>query len=233
VTEGYEVLRRERSRHGELALIKRSADHLELRVNGVFVMDTVETSTERALATETLSRLDHPGTILLGGLGFGMTLQALLDDNRVERVVVAEIEPAVVRWLQHDVPGGAQLLSDDRVEVFVGDVMDLVARMPPGSLDAIVLDIDNGPDQLVYDFNAVIYRAGALQWCLDRLGPSGVLAVWSSTRSAGLESCLDDLAAEIAVRELPVRRGDRSDAYVLYLATPRHHEPANRLPSKA
>src|SRR3954453_10256144 len=85
---------------GELVLRGRYDGALELRANGVFVMDTVETSTERALATRALALHRDPGTVLVAGLGLGFTLRAVLEDDRVQRVTVAEIEDALIGWMR-------------------------------------------------------------------------------------------------------------------------------------
>jgi spermidine synthase len=121
-------LARAQSERGELVLRRRQHGFLELRANGVFVMDTAETTSERALATEALARHDDPAVVLVGGLGLGFTLAEVLADLRVRRVVVAEIEPALVGWLRDGtVPHGPALLADPRVEVVVGDVAETLA----------------------------------------------------------------------------------------------------------
>ena len=109
-----EEVARAESERGELVLRQRTepdgSTTLELRANGVFVMDTRETSSERALAREALARHEAPGSVLVGGLGLGFTLAEVLADPRVRRVVVAEIEPALVGWLRDGtVPHGPGL----------------------------------------------------------------------------------------------------------------------------
>jgi spermidine synthase len=222
VNDEYRVLHHRVTDRGEIALLRRGEGHLELRVNGVFVMDTVETTSERALAEATLQRLDDPGVIVVGGLGLGFTVRALLEDDRVRRVFVVEIEPDLVGWMRDgDIPGGARLFADRRVEVVVGDVRDVLPAMPAGSLDGIVLDVDNGPDHLVYESNAGVYETGFLDTCLSRLRPSGAVAMWSSIRSAALVDRLRAVAGAYEEHLVRIVRGMRSDEYVVYLATPR------------
>ena len=87
----------------------------------------------------------RPGQVLVGGLGLGFTLAEVLADPRVRRVVVAEIEPALVGWLRDGtVPHGPALLADPRVEVAVDDVADVIGG-PRASFDLVLLDVDNGP----------------------------------------------------------------------------------------
>src|SRR3954451_8174537 len=102
--EYVEVARAETER-GELVLReRRPADggptSLELRANGVFVMDTVEVSTEGAMATAALPLVDEPSAVLIGGLGLGYTMHEVLADSRVEKCAVVEIEPALAEWMR-------------------------------------------------------------------------------------------------------------------------------------
>ena len=106
---------------GELVLRRRrtddnAADVLELRVNGVFVMDTLETSTEHALAEVALAQVADPRNVLVGGLGLGYTMHAVLEDVRVEKLVVVEIEGALIEWMRDGtVPHGPEFLADARL----------------------------------------------------------------------------------------------------------------------
>ena len=203
---------------GELVLRRRDDGALELRVNGVFVMDTAQTSTERALAAAAL-RLPHPDRVLVGGLGLGFTVAELLADPRVRNVLVAEIEPVVVRWmLDGTVPHGPRVLADARVKVQVADVRDVVEAQEHGSLDAILLDVDNGPDFLVLDANASLYQDRFLRTCLDRLAAGGALLIWSSTRSDRLGRALTAAPARWTVGVHDVDLAGRAETYSVYSA---------------
>jgi spermidine synthase len=211
-------LARSVSERGELVLRKREDDALELRVNGVFVMDTLETRTERALATAAL-RLPNPARVLVGGLGLGFTTAELLTDQRVRDVLVAEIEPDVVRWMRDGtVPHGPSVLADPRVRVEVADVRAVVEEHTYASLDAILLDVDNGPDFLVLDANASLYRERFLRACLQRLRPGGALLIWSSTRSPALEQALEQAGASWTVKVHDVALARRDETYSVYWA---------------
>jgi spermidine synthase len=210
-------LARAQSERGELVLRRRQHGILELRANGVFVMDTAETTSERALATEALARHDDPAVVLVGGLGLGFTLAEVLADLRVRRVVVAEIEPALVGWL-HDgtVPHGPALLADPRVEVSVGDVRELLADAGEATYDVVLLDVDNGPGYLVHDANALLYRAPFLRDV--RRVTRQALVIWSATTSAELEAALAEVFDEVRALPYDVRLGERSETYWLYVA---------------
>ncbi|HWL99602.1 MAG TPA: hypothetical protein VNP20_19835 [Nocardioidaceae bacterium] len=211
-----EVVARARTERGEVVVRHRAGDVLELRVNGVFVMDTAETGSERLLARATLAQVTHPRRVLVGGLGLGFTVGELLSDERVEQVSVAEIEPAVVEWMRAGVLPGGELLSDPRVHVRVGDVRAEVARAPAQGYDVVLLDVDNGPDFLVYDANAEVYGERFLTECRRVLDDHGALTVWSSTRSDVLEDALRRVFGMVEARPLAADLQGRDEQYWLF-----------------
>lgn len=201
-------------------LRRDAAGTLELRVNGVFVMDTVRTATEEALAAIVSERLADPGRVLVGGLGLGFTVRRLLADDRVREVVVAEIEPPVVAWMRDGtVPHGPATLADPRVRIEIADVRDVVDASPPGELDAVLLDVDNGPDGLVHERNAEVYDAAFLAGCVDALRSGGRLAIWSATRSPVLEAALRSVVGGVQRHPYPVDLDGRAEEYSVYLTT--------------
>jgi spermidine synthase len=193
----------------------------ELISGGVFLMDSGDATTERLLAEKVLAEL--PGTalrVLVGGLGLGFTVAAVLADPRVTRLVVVEIEPTVTGWLRSGVVPAAQgLLDDDRITVVHADVTDALPAQPPGSLHAILLDVDNGPGFLTHPSNAALYDTPALRAAAATLAPGGVLAIWSADRSAELLADLDAAVGPARELRVPVRRVGRQLEYVLYLAS--------------
>lgn len=191
----YATVARATSPRGEVILRRRNpgdADPvLELRVNGVFVMDTAETSSERALAAQTLALVHRPEHVVVGGLGLGITSRTLLADPRVKRLTIAEVESCVVDWMRNGtIPQCSRLLEDDRVAILVQDVRTTVGALPGDSTDAILLDVDNGPAHLVYATNASVYQEPFLETCRRVLRPGGVLSVWSSHDSDELASAI-------------------------------------------
>jgi spermidine synthase len=211
-----EVVARAETERGEVVVRRRTGEVLELRVNGVFVMDTAETATERLLARATLDQVERPRRVLVGGLGLGFTVRELIADERVEQVVVAEIEPAVVDWMRAGVLPGGDLLTDPRVQVQVGDVRAVVARAPARGCDVVLLDVDNGPDFLVYDANAEVYAEPFLTECRRVLDDHGVLAVWSSTRSDALADALRMVYSTVEATPLAVDLQGRDEQYWIY-----------------
>jgi spermidine synthase len=208
---------------GELVLRRRDDEAgravYELIVDGIFAMDTVQVSSELRLASETVRRLSGSGwRVLVGGLGLGYTLRELLSDQRVAEVEVVELEPELVGWVRDGlVAPAAGVLDDPRVRVVIGDIVVAIAQQRDHSLDAVLLDVDNGPGFLVHQSNSAIYGEPALAAAVRVLRPGGRLAIWSASASAELESTLRRVAGSVEVVTLPVRREGREFDYVLYL----------------
>jgi spermidine synthase len=216
-----EIARAETER-GEVVLRRRTsdtaADVLELRVNGVFVMDTLETTSEIELAAQALDLVDDPRQVLVGGLGLGFTLQRVLADVRVERAVVVEIEEPLVQWMRDGtVPHGPALLADTRATVVNADIAMAIAEAR-SSYDLVLLDVDNGPGYLVHAANEAVYETTFLRRCLDVLTPGGVLVVWSASAAPGLLAAMRDVFGEAEEQAHDVLLQDRPEEYFLYLA---------------
>lgn len=203
----------------ELALLRRG-DVLELVVDGVFAMDTEHTETERALATLTLEQLGGDDLrIVVGGLGLGYTTATLLADPRVTRVEVVELHAPLVRWLREGlVPATDGVLDDRRVLVTVADVADAVPGLRPASVDALLLDVDNGPGFLVHPANTRVYGAPFLSVAARTLRPGGVLGVWSADPSPELSLVLERICGSCEEVLLDVVREGRTFTYAIYLA---------------
>lgn len=220
--EYVEVARAE-SERGELVLRERREEGapavLELRANGVFVMDTLETSTEQALATAALALVDDPRQVVVGGLGLGFTLHEVLADSRVERCAVVEIEEALVGWMRDGtVPHGPQVLADERAAVVVADIAVAMAEARPASYDLVLLDVDNGPGYLVHDVNARLYEPAFLVGARHALRDGGALVVWSAAEAPDLEAALRTVFGNAEARPLEVLLQDRDEHYWLYVA---------------
>ncbi len=187
----YAEVARAESERGEVVLRRRieenAADVLELRVNGVFVMDTRETSTEVELAAAALELVEAPRRVVVGGLGLGFTLQRVLADHRVEEVRVVEIEESLIGWMRDGtIPHGPELLADKRVHVVGADIAMAVAEAT-STYDLVLLDVDNGPGYLVHDDNAARLRARAASPA--PAGSSTLVAHWSSGRRTRRRPC--------------------------------------------
>lgn len=216
---------------GDLALRERTGDDgsvvHELVVAGVFAMDSVDTSTETALAESALGLVDSPGRVLVGGLGLGFTAWQVLKDRRVRHVDVVEIEEDLVQWARLGLAPTLGLVArHPRVALHAGDVACLLRdggppdhSVPAGPWDLVLLDVDNGPSFLVHGDNAQLYSGTALAAALTRVAPGGALAIWSAQREPELLETLQRLAPTEEV-PLHVQRNGRDLEYALYLARP-------------
>ena len=219
----YVELARAESERGELVLRERRPEDgpvsLELRANGVFVMDNVEVSTERALAREALALVDDPRAVVVGGLGLGFTMHEVLADSRVELCSVVEIEQSLVDWMRDGtIPHGPALLADGRVNVVVADVAVALAEARPASYDLVLLDVDNGPGYLVHAGNAALYEPPALAAAKAVLRPGGALVIWSMAESPDLEAAMGLVFGDVEARAHEVRLQERDEQYWLYVA---------------
>ncbi|ABL80578.1 MULTISPECIES: methyltransferase [unclassified Nocardioides] len=220
--EYVEIARAETAR-GELVLRERRADNaptsLELRANGVFVMDTLEVGSEQALAEAALAQVQQPRAVVVAGLGLGFTMHAVLADQRVEKVAVVEIEQALVDWMRAGtIPHGPGLLADERVTVVVADIGEAMAEARPASYDLILLDVDNGPGYLVHDVNAALYEQPFLEAAARALRPGGALAIWSAAEAPVLGRTMDSVFGNVEATPYEVLLQDRDEQYWLYAA---------------
>jgi spermidine synthase len=170
---------------GELRLMRRGAE-FSIKLGSNELMNSRLSGSEAALASLACKKIEAIKTphLLIGGLGMGFTLRAALAVlGAGARVVVAELVPAVVAWARgpmadiFDIFAGS--LDDPRVNILEGDVFDII-RSTPRTFDAILLDVDNGPEGLTRKANDALYDSAGLKAAWAALRPRGVLAVWSS-----------------------------------------------------
>lgn len=147
------------------------------------LMNSRVIGSEKAMADLACARMGQPATprLLVGGLGMGFTHAAALAAAGADaEVVVAELVPEVVDWNRNLIgePAGHPL-DDPRSTVFIGDVAELL-RAQPGGFNAILLDVDNGPQALIRRENDWLYSLAGLAVIRAALRAQGVLAVWSA-----------------------------------------------------
>lgn len=204
---------------GELRLYRRDADY-SITLGATELMNSRMSGSEEALATLTCAPLANAvrPVVLIGGLGMGFTLRAALALlPKSARAIVVELVPAVIDWARGpmaDLHGAS--LDDPRVEIVAGDVAELI-RHSGGGYDAILLDVDNGPDGLTREANDRLYDARGLGSAKAALRPGGVLAIWSSAPDQIFSNRLR--RAGFAVEEKVVRaRGGKGGRHVIWLA---------------
>lgn len=200
----------------ELHLYKRDTE-FTIALGGNELMSSRISGSEEALALMTIERLrtDAPH-LLIGGYGMGFTLRAALGRlGAGSRVSVAELVPEIIDWARGPM---AQLtagcLDDPRVVLIQGDVADAISA---GGYDAILLDVDNGPDGLSRAANDRLYSAKGLAAAKAALAPGGVLAIWSAGPDAKFTRRLKD--AGFRVEEASVRaRANKGARHVIWFA---------------
>ena len=208
------VLDRRTTPRGELVL-RRVDGAFEVISNGVFLMDTRDGRSERALVRAALAKHPAARRLLVGGLGVGFSLLEAVASPGLTNIDVVEIEPVLISWHEtflRELTGPA--LLDPRVSVLERDVRDHL-RASPGRYDIVCLDVDNGPGWTVTEDNAEIYSADGLAGCVEALVPGGVLAVWSAHRSPAYEQLVRETLGNLDVVEVEVARGQPD---VVYLA---------------
>ncbi|MGV8977755.1 MAG: hypothetical protein ACOH17_06910 [Cellulomonas sp.] len=193
---------------GELVLL-RGDGHLEIVANGVFLMDTRGGTSERLHATAAADRMPSPGRIMIGGLGVGFSLAAALAHPGVTEVHVVEREAAVLRWNRGPLAAlNGDALSDPRVHTYEADVVQWLAEAPSASLDAICLDVDNGPQWLVSPGNAWLYEDDGLSAAARVLAPRGVLSIWGAAPMPAVVARMQRHFEDVVVAEVPALRGE-------------------------
>lgn len=199
---------------GALRLLRRGDEYSIRLGDGNELMNSRLSGSEEALATLALDRLGGRAApvVLIGGLGMGFTLRAAQAVAPADaRLIVSEIVPELIGWASGPMqPVFGDCLSDPRVEIRQGDVGDEI-RGAAGGFDAILLDVDNGPDGLTRDDNDALYGEAGLRAARRALRPGGVLAVWSAHQDAGFTKRLSrvGLAAEAHSVRAGRKRGAR------------------------
>lgn len=203
---------------GELKLHRRDERDFRMTIDGRVLMVSRTSHSEQELARLACACLvDRPAPrVLIGGLGMAFTLRAALDALPPRAAVtVCEITPAVVRWCQgplSELTGHA--VDDPRVSVVVADVAGQIRDAPPGSLDAILLDLYEGPNEARRGANLEFYGEEALAASRAALRKGGVFAVWSEDPDAAFEKRLR--AARFRTERHRIGGGGRR--HVVYLA---------------
>ena len=166
---------------GELRLMQRG-DEFSIMAGATSLMTSHRSGSEETLATLACERIKTPKPrVLIGGLGMGFTLRTALAALGPEaKVIVAELVPAVVSWAKGPMATVfGSSVTDPRVSIEVKDVAKVIAAAAP-PYDAVLLDVDNGPEGLTRKANDALYDFEGLRAARAALRPRGILAVWSS-----------------------------------------------------
>ena len=205
-----------------LRLIQRGAE-FSITLDGNELMNSRLSGSEEALAKLAIDALGPPAAwrILIGGLGMGFTLRAALKEIGPDvDVTVAELVPAVIRWARGPLAGIFDgCLDDPRVDVVEADVRNLITPRGPG-WDAILLDVDNGPDGLSTEANGRLYSPAGLRAARAALRPGGVLAVWSAAPDEAFARRMHDAGFGVETHRVRASRG-KGAHHVIWLGRAR------------
>lgn len=201
--------------------LKQRGDEFSIMLGTNELMNSRLSGSEEALAELVSQRIAATAKpkVLIGGLGMGFTLRAALKSfNQDAEIVVAEIVPEVIAWargpLMNIFKGS---LEDPRVKIINADIESLITASKLG-YDAILLDVDNGPEAISREQNSSLYEKSGLKEAWVALKPAGVLAVWSSGPSPDFTRRLG--IAGFSVEEVKVRAGTsgRGARHLIWIA---------------
>jgi spermidine synthase len=204
----------------ELRLFRRDRDYM-IVLDRNELMNSRMSGSEEQLATLTIARLRNRTSprILIGGYGMGFTLRAALAVlPKGASVVVAELVPEIIAWALGPMAElTAGCLDDPRVTVFDGDVAAAIAAAN-GSFDAILLDVDNGPDGLTRAGNDGLYSAPGLAAAKAALARGGILAVWSAGDDPAFTRRLSAAEFKVSTEKVRARSNGKGPQHTIWLA---------------
>ena len=207
----------------ELRLFRRElkgADEYSIMLGRIELMNSRLSGSEEALATLTCGRLAVKNPrISIGGYGMGFTLRAALSVLPPQaHVEVVELIPAIVKWARGPMAALSQkCLDDSRVTITVGDVCDVINKADR-EYDAILLDVDNGPDGLTHEANDRLYSMAGLAAAKKALRSNGILAVWSSEGDSRFTARLHKSGFAVDVETVPARANGKGAKHTIWLA---------------
>ena len=203
-------------------LLYRGKDDFSIKISGGFeLMNTRKHASEDALGSLPCKRLKQAdrARVLIGGLGMGFTLAAVLKEvGPKAEVTVAELIPEVVEWNRGSLGDfSGRPLDDKRTRVHIGDVAKLL-RGSRGCFDIIALDVDNGPEGLTKRANDWLYTMSGIASAQDALSPTGILAYWSADPDPAFHDrlrCCGFLVEEVNV----YAHGNKGTRHTIWLAS--------------
>jgi spermidine synthase len=206
---------------GVLELRQRGERDFLIIINNRVLMNSSANRSELALGELACKQAaTHPRPrVLIGGLGMGLTLRATLDSlQRTTRVVVAELNPVVVKWCRGPLAGlTANAVDDPRVTIKIDDVSSVIKKAAQANnaerFDAIILDLYEGPYARTDAVNDPFYGTRALKTTVSALSEGGVFAVWGESPDAAFEKRLVATGFSVDVQR-PGKGGLRHVVYV-------------------
>ncbi len=207
---------------GEELRLYRHGDDFMIVLDRNELMNTRMSGSEEALAVMSIARLpaDSARHVLIGGYGMGFTLRAALGVLGADaRVTVAELVPEIIVWARGPMAALTAGCLEDRRVVLVDDDVSWLIGGAEEEYDAILLDVDNGPDGLVRQDNGRLYTMRGLRSALAALRPGGVLAVWSAGPDPAFTRRLTDVGFAVEQVRVRARSNGKGAQHVIWFAT--------------
>lgn len=205
----------------ELILYQRDTEY-SIRVNGQELMNSRMFGSEMMLAELSCPEIADRknANVLIGGLGMGYTLSAALRLLHSDAdVLLAELVPSVVEWNKNVLGSLAgDPLKDSRVTVVIEDVINIINNNT-SAFDAILLDVDNGPDSLTQEGNDELYSMSGVSMIHRALRPGGVVAVWSSSPDTGFRQRLNRSSFHVLEKKVRGRTHKKGPVHTIWIAT--------------
>lgn len=204
-----------------LRLIRHGSDHIIMLERNELMSSRMRGS-EIALGTMTCDRLRSraDARVLIGGYGMGFTLRAVLGEvGPAARITVAELVPDIIEWARGPMQAmTGDCLDDPRVTIAIDDVSRMIGGAA-GAYDAIMLDVDNGPDGLTRPANDGLYSMRGLVAARRALRPGGVLAIWSAAADPAFARRLGQSGFAVDEVMVRARENGKGPRHVIWFAT--------------
>ena len=211
---------------GILSLSEHDGSY-SISLDGKELMHSRANASELLLGSLGVARLGNEtnGRVLIGGLGLGFTLKAALESVGNETTIeVAEMIPEVIEWNRTYLKNlNGSLLDHPQVETRRMDVTRLIQEAKPNTYDAILLDVDNGPNAMVADTNASLYSKNGIRSICRALKNEGRLVVWSAGPDQGFEKRLEQGGLQVEAVRAKAHAGAKSPSHLLYMADFQHN----------
>ena len=211
---------------GILSLAEHDGSY-SISLDGKELMHSRANASELLLGSLGVARLNNEtsGRVLIGGLGLGFTLKGVLESVGDKTIIeVAEMIPEVIEWNRTYLKNlNGSLLDHPQVEIRVMDVTRLIQQAEPNTYDAILMDVDNGPNAMVSDTNASLYSKNGIRSICRALKNSGRLVVWSAGPDHGFEERLGRAGLQVEAVRAKAHAGAKSPSHFLYMADFQHN----------
>jgi spermidine synthase len=205
---------------GVLSLTEHDGSY-SISLDGKELMHSRANASELLLGSLGVARLNNEtdARVLIGGLGLGFTLKSVVESvGNKTTIEVAEMIPEVIEWNQTYLKNlNGSLLDHPQVEIRAVDVTQLIQEVEPHTYDAILLDVDNGPNAMVADSNASLYSNKGIRSICRALKKEGRLIVWSAGSDQGFEKRLGRAGLKVETVRAKAHAGAKSPSHFLYV----------------